>query len=90
MKSIFVTNHFKFIDRFVLKKRKEIANIINYQLKNVEIIDALDIGSTNDDDFESSNFLIKNINNVKFYKSISNQVIVDKFFSSKLTKSITG
>jgi hypothetical protein len=89
MKSIFVTNHFKFIDRFVLKKRKEIANIINYQLKNVEIIDALDIGSTNDDDFESSNFLIKNINNVKFYKSISNQVIVDKFFSSKLTKSIT-
>jgi len=89
MKSIFVTNHFKFIDRLVLKKRKEIANIINYQLKNVEIIDALDIGSTNDDDFESSNFLIKNINNVKFYKSISNQVIVDKFFSSKLTKSIT-
>ena len=75
MKSIFVTNHFKFIDRLVLKKRKEIANIINYQLKNVEIIDALDIGSTNDDDFESSNFLIKNINNVKYVKTIQWKII---------------
>ena len=89
MNSIFVTNHFKFIDRIVLNKRKEMANIINRQLDNIELTDALDIGSTDDNNFESSNFLIKNINNVKFYKSISNQVIVDKFFSSKLTKSIT-
>jgi len=89
MNSIFVTNHFKFIDRIVLNKRKEMANIINHQLENIELSDALDIGSTNDNDFESSNFLIKNINNIKYYKSLSNQVITDKFFSSSLIKSIT-
>ena len=89
MKSIFVTNHFKFIDRIVLNKRKEMANIINHQLNNIELLDALDIGSTNDKDFESSNFLIKNINNVKNYKSLSDQIITDKFFSSSLIKSIT-
>ena len=89
MNSIFVTNHFKFIDRIVLNKRKEMANIINRRLDNIEITDALDIGSTDDNDFESSNFLIKNINNIKHYKSLSNQVITDKFFSSSLIKSIT-
>ena len=89
MNSIFVTNHFKFIDRIVLNKRKEMANIINHQLDNIELTDALDIGSTDDNNFESSNFLIKNINNIKHYKSLSNQVIMDKFFSSSLTKSIT-
>ena len=89
MNSIFVTNHFKFIDRIVLNKRKEMANIINRQLDNIELTDALDIGSTDDNDFESSNFLIKNINNIKHYKSLSNQVITDKFFSSSLIKSIT-
>ena len=89
MKSIFVINHFKFIDQIVLNKRKEMVNIINEQLKNIEITDALDIGSTNDEDFESSNYLIKNINRVKYYKSISDQIITDKFFSSSLIKSIT-
>ena len=89
MNSIFVTNHFKFIDRIVLNKRKEMANIINRQLDNIELTDALDIGSTDDNNFESSNFLIKNINNIKHYKSLSNQVITDKFFSSSLIKSIT-
>jgi len=89
MNSIFVTNHFKFIDRIVLNKRKEMANIINHQLDNIELTDALDIGSTDDNNFESSNFLIKNINNIKHYKSLSNQVITDKFFSSSLIKSIT-
>ena len=89
MKSIFVANHFKFFDRIVLKKRREMADIINHQLKDEDLIDALDIGSTNDEDFESSNFLIKNINNIKYYKSISDQFIKDKFFSSSLVKSIT-
>jgi hypothetical protein len=65
MNSIFATNHFKFIDKVVLNKRKEMANIINSQLKDIEIIDALDIGSTDDQDFKSSNFLIKNINNIR-------------------------
>ena len=89
MNSIFATNHFKFIDKVVLNKRKEMANIINSQLKDIEIIDALDIGSTDDQDFKSSNFLIKNINNIRHYKSISDQIIKDKFFTNSLLKSIT-
>ena len=89
MNSIFATNHFKFIDKVVLNKRKEMANIINSQLKDIEIIDALDIGSTDDQDFKSSNFLIKNINNIRQYKSISDQIIKDKFFTNSLLKSIT-
>mgnify|MGYP001315599160 CR=1 FL=1 len=89
MNSIFVTNHFKFLDQIVLNKRKEMANIINHHLQNIEIIDALDIGSTNDENFESSNFLIKNIDNIKYYKSISDQIITDKFFTNSLVKSIT-
>jgi hypothetical protein len=89
MKSVFVTNFFKFTDKFVLNKRKEMAAIINYELKDNNIIDALDIGSTENDDLESSNFLIKNLNNIQSYKSISDQEIKDKFFSSSLRKSIT-
>ncbi|MDB2515221.1 hypothetical protein N9X11_02320 [Candidatus Pelagibacter bacterium] len=89
MNSIFAINHFKFIDRLVLNKRKEMIDIINYQLKNTEIVDALDIGSTSDQKFKSSNFLIKNINNIRYFKSISDQVIKDKFFSYSLVKSIT-
>ena len=59
MNSIFTINHFKFFDKAVLNKRKEMVNIINKSLENVEIVDALDIGSTNDQIFESSNFLIQ-------------------------------
>ena len=89
MKAIYAINQFKFIDRIVVNKRREMVNIINNELKNIEMFDALDIGSTNDQDFESSNFLIKNINNIKYYKSISDQAITDKFFSNHLIKSIT-
>ena len=90
MKSVFVANFFKFTDKFVLNKRKEMATIINYELKNYDITDALDIGSTENEDLESSNFLIKNLDNIQYYKSISDQEIKDKFFSSSLRKSITG
>ena len=89
MKSVFVANFFKFTDKFVLNKRKEMAAIINNELKDNNITDALDIGSTENDDLESSNFLIKNLNNIQSYKSISDQEIKDKFFSSSLRKSIT-
>ena len=89
MKAIYAINQFKFIDRIVVNKRREMVNIINNELKNIEMFDALDIGSTNDQDFESSNFLIKNINNIKYFKSISDQAITDKFFSNHLIKSIT-
>ena len=89
MNKIYATNHYTFIDRVVIKKRQEMCDIINNELSDVITQDALDIGSTNDTDNESSNYLIKNLTDIKIYKSISNQEINNNFFSKTLKKSIT-
>lgn len=89
MNNIYVTNHYNFIDRIVIKKRQEMCQIINKELSNNIIKDALDIGTTNDIENKSSNYLIKNLSNIKIYKSISDQKINDIFFSKTLKKSIT-
>ena len=90
MKSTYVINHFKFIDNIVVSKRAEMLNIINKYIENLSLSDALDIGTTNDQDNKSSNFLIRNIKNIRLFKSISNQKINLGFFSKILTKSITN
>jgi len=89
MKKIYAINHYAFIDKIVVKKRQEMCDIINKELSDTIIEDVLDIGSTNDLDNESSNYLIKNLTNIKIYKSISDQEINDSFFSKTLKKSIT-
>jgi len=76
MSKIYAVNHYTFIDKIVIKKRQEMCDIINEELSDYTIQDALDIGSTNDLDN-------------KIYKSISDQVISNNFFSKCLTKSIT-
>ena len=89
MTAIYAINHFNFIDRIVKKKRQEMLDIINKKLTDIKIHDALDIGTTNDQDYQSSNFLIKNLINISEFKSVSDQYIDDNFFSTILTKSIT-
>lgn len=89
MNNIYVTNHYNFIDRIVIRKRQEMCQIINKELSDNIIEDALDIGTTNDIENKSSNYLIKNLSNIKIYKSISDQKINDIFFSKTLKKSIT-
>jgi len=89
MNKIYAINHYTFIDKIVIKKRQEMCDIINEELSDYIIQDALDIGSTNDLDNKSSNYLIRNLKNIKIYKSISDQVISNNFFSKCLTKSIT-
>ena len=89
MNKIYAINHYSFIDKIVVKKRQEMCDIINEALNDSIIQDALDIGSTNDLDNKSSNYLIRNLKNIKIYKSISDQVISNNFFSKCLTKSIT-
>ena len=89
MKNTYVVNHANFIDKIVRNKRQEMCDIINEKLKDVNIYDALDIGSTSDEIYESSNYLIKNLNNISKYKSISDQSFKNNFFSNILTKSIT-
>ena len=86
---IYVINHYNFFDKIILKKRLEISNIINNKIKDLQIHDALDIGTTSDDKNASSNIIIKNIKNIDNFKCISDQIINSNFFNKKLKKSIT-
>jgi len=65
MNKIYAVNHYTFIDKIVIKKRQEMCDIINKELSDYIIQDALDIGSTNDLDNKSSNYLIRNLKNIK-------------------------
>ena len=89
MNNIYTLNHTNIIEFILLKKRIELCEIINLFLKDYEIYDALDIGTTDDNNSESSNFLIKNLKNISKYKSISDQVIKNQMFDKILNKSIT-
>ena len=88
-KKIYLTKHYSFFENILLKKRKKILIVLKEFLRNKTIEDVLDIGSTEDSNNDSSNFLIKNLGNYKDYKSISDQDIKFIFFSKKFKKSIT-
>ena len=87
--TIYAINHYNFLDKILLKKRLEISNIINNIIKDLQIHDALDIGTTSDDKNASSNIVIKNIKNIDKFKCISDQMVNSNFFNKKLKKSIT-
>ena len=87
--TIYAINHYNFFDKIVLKKRLEISNIINNIIKDLQVYDALDIGTTSDDKNVSSNTVIKNIKNIEKFKCISDQMVTSNFFSKILKKSIT-
>ena len=77
------------MNRIILKKRKEMVDIINKYYEDDDLNDALDIGTTNDMKYRYSNYLIKNLKNIKVFKSISDQKINSTFFFTKsLNKSI--
>jgi len=86
--SIYSFNHTTFFDRIIIKKRYEMIKLINKNLKGEVFFDALDIGTTDDMDYESSNYLIKNLEEIKVFKSISDQKINSIFFLKSLNKSI--
>ena len=88
-KSLIYSNHITFIDKIIIKKRKEIIEIINHLSKDKNFFDVLDVGTTEDTNHESSNIIIKNLKYFKVFKSISIQKINSNFFKEKLTKSIT-
>ena len=76
------------VNQIILKKRKEMVKMINEYFKNISLNDALDIGTTNDMEYDHSNYLIKNLENIKIFKSISDQKITSSFFLKSITKSI--
>ena len=85
---IYSRNHFKIFDKIITKKRLEIVDIINSQIVLNNINDILDIGTTSDTENKSSNFIIKNLKNVKNFYSISDQLITLPFFKKKIKKPI--
>ena len=89
IQKIYVTKHYSFFEKILLKKRKEVLFLLKEFLNNKKIRDVLDVGSTEDNNNESSNFLVKNLGNDKNYKSISDQSITSNFFSKTYKKSIT-
>ena len=88
-KEIYLSFHNKIFDKIIRKKRVEIVKIIENEIDFKEIYDCVDIGTTSDMENESSNFIIKNIQNLKKIKSFSNQYITDPFFFSTVQGSIT-
>ena len=87
--TIYAINHYNFLDKILFKKRLEISSIINDTILDLQIHDALDIGTTSDDKNASSNIIIKNIKNIDNFKCISDQMVNSDFFNKKLKKSIT-
>lgn len=88
MKKIYLTFHNNFLDKIIVNKRKEILNLIIKETKYLKIRDVLDIGTTEDDNFESSNYIIRNLKKIKIKKSLTNQKIKNSFFDKYLKKSI--
>ena len=86
---IYSSNHLKIFDKIITKKRSQIVDIINDQIILNNINEVLDIGTTNDTKNKSSNFIVKNLKNIKNFYSISDQLITSSFFKKTLQKSIT-
>ena len=86
---IYSSNHLKIFDKIITKKRLQIVDIINDQIILNNINEVLDIGTTNDTKNKSSNFIVKNLKNIKNFYSISDQLITSSFFKKTLQKSIT-
>jgi len=84
------SSKFKFLDNIVLKKRKEMFEIIKKSINLNSINSVLDVGTTSDNLLQSSNFLIKQLKSIKIKKSISDQKILnDDFFDMTFEGSIT-
>ena len=83
------SNISKFSDKIIVKNRLKMLRIIKNQINKETIESVLDIGTTEDKNYISSNFIIKNLGEFKNYKSISDQNIKSDFFHNTLKKSIT-
>ena len=90
-KGLYITNHFKFFDKIIIKKRNEIIFIIKNEIKinKIKIKNILDIGSTDDKDSEIANYVVKNLKISKKINAITNKRISSNIFNKILIRSIT-
>ena len=82
--------NFNFIDNIIKKKRSEMLNILNKNIKDNDIESFLDVGTTEENELESSNYFVKNFDKIKIKNSISDQEIKNNNFNKFLRKSITS
>lgn len=82
--------NFNFIDSIINKKRSEMLDILNKNIKDNGIKSFLDIGTTEENELKSSNYFVKNLSKIKIKKSISDQEIKNDNFNKFLRKSITS
>ena len=68
-KSIYSIKLLQFTEKITLRKRLEIANLINKIIKNYKILDVLDVGTTKETGY-CDNIIVKSLLNVKKFKSI--------------------
>lgn len=88
-KSIYSIKLLQFTEKITLRKRLEIAKLINKIIKNYKILDVLDVGTTKETGY-CDNIIVKSLLNVKKFKSISNVIIKDPFFEIISKNSITN
>jgi len=85
---IYASFNHPIIDRIVLNKRIEMTKIIKKSIRNLKLKDALDVGSTSDTAYRSSNYIIKHLTEIKKKYSLSDQLIKSKLFDKNFKKSI--
>ncbi len=88
--NLYSSSHYSFLDKITLKKRKEIIEVIKKNVPFTFVNNVLDVGSTQDEENASSNFIVKNLGKFNEYKSISDQKIESNFFTTCVQKSITS
>jgi|TARA_B110000503_G_C7154753_1_gene416816 hypothetical protein len=86
---IYAESHFNFLDKIVKNRREKFFNFIKSKVSFKNINSYLDIGTTQDENYPSSNYLNKKFNFIKKHNSVSDQKIHNKRFSNTLQKSIT-
>ncbi len=86
---IYSHRHNFILDFILVKKRNSIAKFLNNNLKSYKLYNCLDVGTSDDSKFKSSNYITKKLKNIKIFNSLSNQNIKSKFFIKKFKKSIT-
>ena len=75
-----------YLIKFLLRKEMK-WQIYYFKIKNISVESILDIGTTDDNDMESSNYLLKKLKTKENY-FISDQKINDPIFDLKVQKSL--
>lgn len=81
--------HSSFFEKILIKKRLQFLNLIFNVIDKEKVNSVLDIGTTSEENFESSNLIINNCKFAKVLNCISDQEVNSDIFANKLVKSIT-